>query len=267
MTIELSGATRVIVIVGDPIAQVKAPGRLTAALRERGHDIIVVPVHVTADDVDALITALGPVRNLDGIIATVPHKFAAHRHCATASERARFLGAVNLMRRGADGAWHGDMLDGVSFLRAMRRAGQDAAGRRILHVGAGGAGRAIALALAGAGPADLAIHDSDAGRRDALVAELRREGFAAARAGSADPSGFDIVVNATPAGMRPEDPLPVDAAGLSAGMHVGDVVTAPEITPLLVRAHAAGATVQTGIDMFDAQLDLMVAFLTGKADA
>ncbi len=264
MSLSLSGSTRVHVIIGDPIAQVKAPTGLTAALQSRGHDAIIVPIHVSPDHVDAFIDAMGPIRNLDGIIATVPHKFAAGRHCATLTDRARFLGAVNLMRRNPDGSWHGDMLDGVSFLAAMRLAGREPAGQRALHVGAGGAGRAIALALAEAGVRDLAIHDQDTARRDDLVAQLHQAGWPAARAGSADPSEADIVVNATPAGMGDDDPLPVDVRRLSPTMHVGDVITAPETTPLLAHARSAGCTTQSGIDMFNAQLDLMVDFLRGR---
>ncbi|CAO3437533.1 shikimate dehydrogenase family protein [Azospirillum endophyticum] len=263
MSVSLSGATRIYVIIGDPIAQVKAPAGLTAALQSRGHDAIVVPMQVAPGHVDGFIAAMGPVKNLDGIIVTVPHKFAASRHCATLTDRARFLGANNMIRRRPDGSWHGDMLDGVSFLTAMRRAGRDPAGQRVLHVGAGGAGRAIALALAEAGASDLAIHDQDTARRDELVAQLHRAGWPAARAGTDDPSEADIVVNATPAGMGSGDPPPVDLSRLSSAMHVGDVITVPEVTPLLAHARSLGCTTQTGIDMFDAQLDLMVDFLKG----
>lgn len=263
MSISLSGATRVYVIIGDPIAQVKAPAGLTAALQSRGHDAIVVPTQVAPDHVDGFIAAMGPVKNLDGILVTVPHKFAASRHCATLTGRARFLGATNMIRRNPDGSWHGDMLDGVSFLAAMRRAGRDPAGQRVLHVGAGGAGRAIALALAEAGARDLAIHDQDAARRDELIAQLHQAGWPVARAGTDDPSEAGIVVNATPAGMRGDDRPPVDLSRLTAAMHVGDVITVPEVTPLLAQARSLGCTTQTGVDMFDAQLDLMVDFLMG----
>ena len=263
MSLSLSGATRIYVIIGDPIAQVKAPAGLTAALQSRGHDAIIVPMQVSPDHVDSFVAAMGPVKNLDGIIATVPHKLAASRHCTTLTDSARFLGATNMIRRNPDGSWHGDMLDGTSFITAMRQAGREPAGQRVLHIGAGGAGRAIALALAEAGVRDLAIHDQDVDRRDALVAQLRQAGWAAVRTGSADPSEADIVVNATPAGMRSDDPPPVDLSRLSSAMHVGDVITVPEITPLLAHARSLGCTTQSGIDMFDAQLDLMVEFLVG----
>ena len=87
------------------------------------------------------------VINLDGIVITIPHKFAALRHCDETTERARFLGAVNVLHRVADGRWRGDMTDGVAMVAALRKAGCEPAGRRALLAGAGGAGSAVALAL------------------------------------------------------------------------------------------------------------------------
>ena len=84
--------------------------------------------------------------------------------------------------------------------------------------------------------------------------------------GRDDANGFDMVANATPMGMRAEDPFPVDIASLSTGMHVGDVVTVPEVTPLIAAARSAGCTTQTGVGMFNEVLGLMVAFF-GAAQA
>ena len=258
----LNGATRVIAIIGDPIAQVKSPAGVTQALNARGRNAIVVPIHVTAEDVDAFIRGASLARNLDGMIATVPHKFAAYRHCASATDRAHFLGAVNTLRRNADGGWHGDQLDGEGFVTGIRAAGCDPRGRRALLAGAGGAGSAIALALLEAGVAELAIHDGDAARRDALVARLAARHGDRVRPGSADPAGRTLVVNATPAGMRAGDPLPVDATRLTADMFVGDVITAPAVTPLLEAARRTGCATQGGAGMFAAVSALMVDFLT-----
>ncbi len=145
------GATRLIPIVGDPIAQVKSPAGITAALHARGINAYVMPVHVGAADLDACLDGMSRARNVDAMVATVPHKFAAFRHAATATPRATLLGAANVLRRNKDGSWHADMLDGIAFVAALRGAGCNPAGRRALLVGAGGAGAAIALALLDAG--------------------------------------------------------------------------------------------------------------------
>jgi shikimate dehydrogenase len=167
-----SGATRLYPIIGDPIAQVKSPITMTAGLRARGVDAIIVPVHVTPADVDMVVAALARMKNVDGFIATVPHKFAAFRHCATATPRSGLLEAANMVRRNADGIWHGDMLDGLAFVDTARRIGVQFEGARALLVGAGGAGSAIGLALLEAGVVELAVHDARAERRDALLRKL-----------------------------------------------------------------------------------------------
>ena len=257
----LSGETRLVGIVGDPIAQVKSPAGVTQALRERGRNSVCVPIHVTSADLDDFVRGVSLVRNLDGIIVTVPHKFAVYRHCATATKRARFLGAVNVLRRNADGSWHGDHCDGEGFVNGIRAAGCKPEGQRALLAGAGGAGSAIALALVEAGVAELAVHDGDAGRRDSLLDRLGARSQARVQAGSADPTGYTLVVNATPAGMRPEDPCPVEVDKLTPEMFVADVITAPAVTPLLEAARRIGCQTQVGGGMFAAVSELMLEFL------
>ena len=259
MSIPLSGATRLHMIVGDPIAQVKSPGGMTAAFAARGADAVLVPVQVGPADIGAFFEVADRMKNLDGLIATVPHKFAAFDHCRRASARASFIAAANVMRREGDG-WYGDMVDGEGFVGAMRARGVDPRGKRALLVGAGGAGSAIAYALMQAGVRELAIHDTDPARRDTLIA---RFGGAPVMVGSADPAGFDLVCNATPAGMRPGDALPVMTERLTHGMYVGCVVTAPEVSPLIEAARTIGCVTGTGTDMYRALQEMMVTFLLG----
>lgn len=257
----LSGTTRLHFIVGDPIAQVKSPAGVTGAFVQRGHDAVCLPVHVSHADLATWLQGVSLGRNVDGIIATVPHKFACHGLCASHTERARFVGAVNTMRRDAQGRWHGDMLDGVAFVQALRDQGYEPAGRRALLVGAGGAGCAISWALVEAGVAELAIHDTDTTRRDGLVQRLAALRRAHVTAGSDDPAGFDLAVNATPAGMQACDPLPLQVNRLEPWAWAGCVITAPAVTPFIAAARARGCATVTGTDMFERVRDLMVDFL------
>ena len=119
----LNGETRLHIIVGDPVGQTKSPAGLTAEFAARKVDAVCVPIHVTADDFDAFMAAAKRVRNLDGIIVTIPHKFSALRHCDEVSDRARFLGTVNLIHRIAGGRWRGDMTDGFAMVAALCKAG------------------------------------------------------------------------------------------------------------------------------------------------
>jgi shikimate dehydrogenase len=260
-----SGATRVLAIVGDPIAQVKSPSGVTRALRERGADAVVVPAHVSPADLPAWAAAMRLQRNLDGIIvAVVPL-------CSALTPRARSIGAVNVMRRitGGEhaGGWLGDMCDGDGHVAGLRAAGCEPRGLRALLVGAGGAGSAIAHALVDAGVASLALHEADEARRAALAARLQAYGQVPISMGSADPTGYDLVVNATPMGMQADDPLPVDVSCLAVSTFVSDVVTEPAVPALIAAARGRGCRTMTGNGMFAAVRDCIVDFYSAPASA
>lgn len=256
----LNGATRLIAIIGDPIAQVRSPAGVTGTLQENGRNAIVIPIHVASSDVDGFIQGAGFAKNLDGMIVTIPHKFATYRHCATATERARILEAVNIIRRNPDGTWHGDMVDGVGMVNGIRSKGCDPDGKRALLIGAGGAGSAIALALLDNGISELAIYDMDIARRDALLSKLRHRYGNRIHEGSSDPAGYGLVVNATPMGMKPSDPFPVQVDKLASGTFAACVVTAPAVSPWIEAAHQRNCETSVGADMFGGALKPMIDF-------
>ena len=248
-----NGETRVHLIIGDPVAQTKSPSGLTTEFAARGVNAICVPVHIAPADFDAFVAAAKRAQNIDGLVVTIPHKFAALRHCDETTGRSTFLGVANVLWRVAADCWRGDMTDGAAMVAALQRAGCEPAGRRALVVGAGGAGSAVALALVEAGVAGLTVTDVDRERRNRLVDRLAPRTPLIVLGGSPDPEGCDVVVNATPAGMRPDDPLPVDVGRLESSAFVADLITKPVMTPLLKAAHARGCAVVTGEDMFAAQ--------------
>src|SRR6188508_2836787 len=260
----LNGATRIHVTIGDPIAQVKSPAGVTQGFYARGADAIMIPLQVKPADIGEFFHLAKKLPNLDGIIITVPHKPVAFRHCDDTSERARVLEVCNVMRRTSDGRWTGDMTDGGGFVAALKRNNFDPKGKRALQVGAGGAGSALALLLTMEG-ASVTLCDLDTAKRDALIARLGRHGHKVTPAGKPDPANFDLVVNATPAGMKAGDPLPVDASRIAPGTFVADIITMPVITPLLEAAKAKGCAIQNGVQMFEAQVDFITEFLMGRS--
>lgn len=257
---QLDGETRLIPILGDPIAQVKSPALLTESFAARGLNAIVPPVHVRSADFAGVVAGLKKIGNVDGLVITVPHKFAASDICDRLSEQARFISSVNVVRRDADGTWFGDNCDGQGYLAGIRAEGGQVAGKTVLLVGAGGAGSAIAYEFLREGAARIAIHDVDPARRDDLVVRLNGGFPGQASAGGNNPEGFDIVANATPLGMRNGDPLPVQADRLVASQFVADCVTRPDITPMLKEARSLGCATMTGIGMFNGVADRMTAF-------
>lgn len=224
-------------------------------------------MQVPAGDLDAVMAGLTASRNVDGILVTMPHKFTAFACCATSAERAKMLGVVSVLRRNPDGTWHGDMLDGLAFVKAQKDHGAQPEGARVLLVGAGGAGSAIAIALLEAGVGELIIHDADRSRVATLLGLLQDLGHGRVNAGPADPTGCDLVCNATPMGMADGDPLPVDAALPTPSMFVGDVIAGHGVTPFLQAAQAAGCRTANGRHMVEAAQDIMADFMLLTPDA
>ena len=190
---------------------------------------------------DGFIRGVSLARNVDGIIVTIPHKFSAYGHCATATERAHFLGAVNTMRRNADGTWHGDQLDGAGFVDGIRAAGCKPEGRRALMAGAGGAGSAIALALLDAGVEILDIHDGDSGTPRRACGALAHALWRKSARGFGGPVGAHADSQRHTGRHARRRSFPVQADKLTRDMFVGDVITAPAVTPLIEAARASAA--------------------------
>jgi shikimate dehydrogenase len=153
------------------------------------------------------------------------------------------------------------MLDGASFVAAQQKEGADLRGARVLLIGAGGVGSAIALALLDAGVRELVLHDVNQCRCEELVELLSRLGRGSVVSGTSDPSNCNIIVNATPVGMRPDDPPPVPVHQLTSAMFVGDVVAGHGVTALLLAARNAGCKTSDGFQMVEAGLGMMLAFL------
>ena len=187
------------------------------------------------------------------------------RYASRLGAAARCIGAVNALRREADGSWSGDMFDGAGFVRGIERKGERLRGRRVLLFGAGGAGSAIACALAEAGVASIRIASPDPARGARLVAAVERAfpHCDVARA-TAERDGIDMVVNASPVGMKPGDGLPGDIGPLAPDTLVGDVVVSEVPTVLIRQAIESGCPWADGRDMHAGQIDAIMAFLAPR---
>ena len=264
--IRITGATRLYAIVGDPIAQVRSPEVFTERFAATGVDAVLVPAHVPADRFDEVVPALMQLGNLEGLLVTVPFKVRMLRFAQRLGPAAKRIGALNALRREADGSWTGDMFDGAGFVRGVERKGERLRGRRVALFGAGGAGSAIAYALAEAGAKSIAIIDPEPGRAVTLVEKLRAAFPNCALAtATATPADVDMVVNASPVGMKPDDGMPADIGALGADTLVGDVVISATPTPVIQHAIMSGCAWVNGRDMHAGQVDALIDFLTARS--
>lgn len=263
--ISIDGATRLFMIIGDPIVQAKSPFVYSQLFADRGIPAVMLPLHVRPQGMQALGPHLESIENLDGILVTAPYKNSLISLCSSLGPAAECVGAVNALRRKPGGGWHGDLFDGAGFVAGARRRGIELKGRRVLQFGAGGAGSAVAYELAVADIASMRLVDPNPEKIAQLCEALKKRfpGFDIAPA-AADHTGIDMVVNASTVGMGGARGLPGTIPPLGADTVVGEVNVTQAGTDLVQLAIKAGATWSDGAHMHAGQIDELLAFFFNR---
>ncbi|MEO8389498.1 shikimate dehydrogenase [Polaromonas sp.] len=257
----INGHTELIAHIGFPTHSFRAPMIYNPYFEQAGVNAVVVPMGCKAEDYPAFLRSVSCLENFCGALITMPHKVTTVDLLDEATPTVRVAGSCNAVKRDANGKLVGDMFDGEGFVRGVQRKGFDPRGKRALVVGSGGVGSAIAASLARAGARALGLCDVNAASAQALAGRLRQHYTALELStGSSDPAGYDLVVNATPMGMNPGDPLPMDVSRIAASSFVGEVVMKSEMTAFLAAAKARGCTVQVGSDMLFEQIPAYLEF-------
>jgi shikimate dehydrogenase len=257
----INGETILIAHLGYPTKSFRAPMIYNPYFEKIGFNAIVMPMGVKAEDYAEVLKALFALTNIRGALVTMPHKVTTLAFMDEISTTARIAGACNAILRRPDGSLVGDMFDGEGFVRGVARKGRHIAGESALVVGCGGVGSAIAASLAAAGVSRLGLFDAHSASAASLGSRLAAHyPKLEVQPGVKDPSGYDIVVNATPIGMNDGDPLPMDVDRITPSSFVGEVVMKQEMTPFLRAAQAKGCAIQIGVDMLFEQIPAYLEF-------
>jgi shikimate dehydrogenase len=231
-------------VIGNPVAHSKSPQIHAAFARATGQALDYTRIEAPLDGFAAALASFRAAGGR-GANVTVPFKEEAFGLCETTSERSRLAGAVNTLK--LDGAEIvGDTTDGVGLVRDLvGNLEMDLAGARVLLVGAGGAARGVLGSLLDAGVQELVIANRTAGKAVALAA--RFPGVACSALEELTGRSFDIVINATSAGLAGAAPT-LPAGILTKGTLAYDMVYGRD-TPFLAAARAAGARASDGLGM------------------
>jgi shikimate dehydrogenase len=243
-------------IFGDPVAHSKSPPMQNAALLSNGHNCQYVRIHVPPDE---LGTAMGNLVTAGflGANLTIPHKQNALDFIDEISPEARLMGAINTVSV-RDEKLHGFNTDGPGFAAAVREEFDIGLGtlRVLILGGGGGAGRAITVQCALAGCPTIFVAN-----RTVEKAQLLSEEIEESLGKSMTPislahealqnalSCVDLVVNATPLGMKQNDPSPLPDGLLTKGHLVYDTVYSGGTSALIGQAIKAGAKGSNGLSM------------------
>jgi shikimate dehydrogenase len=257
----IRGTTELIAHIGYPTHTFKSPMIYNPYFEQAGIDAVVVPMACRPEHFPPFLQAVFTLGNIRGALITMPHKVSVVEMLDEITPAVRIAGSCNAVKRGADGRLVGDMFDGEGFVRGVRRKGCKLEGARALVVGSGGVGSAIAASLAAAGVGALSLFDARVESATALAARLQAHYPALeVRTGSSDPTGHQLVVNATPLGMNDGDPLPLEVARIDPDAFVGEVVMKSEMTAFLKAAQARGCRFQIGTDMLFEQIPAYLEF-------
>ncbi len=196
-------------------------------------------------------------KEFSGVNLTVPHKVLAYDLAeVTVDESAKVIGAVNTLRW-REGGWDGFNTDGHGLASGLREdLGVELAGAHVVLLGAGGAARGAAVECLQRGCASLWIANRTRANLDALLmllaplaGEIPVHGFTPEDAASTGLPAGAVIVNATSAGLKPSDPMPIDLGALREARAVYDMIYNPAETPLLAAARAAGLPAANGLSM------------------
>ena len=241
----ITGKTKITGLFGYPVEHTLSPAMHNAAFAHLGMDYCYVPFLVHPDSLGKAIESVRAL-NLAGVNVTVPHKEAVIAFLDKVNEEASFIGAVNTIVP-REGVLTGYNTDGRGFMRSLGEKGIEISGRKVLVVGAGGASRAVGYYLSETA-GHLAIYDVDSAKLTRLVSDLSQIRTNVSALASVNGLGeFDVIVNATPLGLKQGDPSPVDTSSLSSRQTVCDLIY--KMTPLLKSAEAKGCRTMDGLGM------------------
>ncbi|MEK6692287.1 MAG: shikimate dehydrogenase [Nitrospirota bacterium] len=262
----ITGKTKIIGIFGYPVEHTLSPYMHNAAFEAMGLDYCYIPFRVRPENLKTAINSIKAL-SLQGVNITIPHKEAIIPYLDELDREAELIGAVNTVLN-KEKRLIGYNTDGRGFVRSLREDGRiDPRGKKIMIIGAGGAARAIAFTLAIEGAGKIFIKDIIEEKAKELSSAISNKISAEAiyikdlkdRIGD-----VDILINATPLGMKKEDPLPVLPELLSQGLIVYDIVYNPPETPLLKEAKKRGAKTLGGLGMLLYQGALSFKIWTGQ---
>ena len=249
----ISGRTKIYGIFGYPVEHTFSPGMHNAAFKKLGMDACYVPFSVHPSRLRDAVKAAIPL-GLRGLNITVPHKEKVIAWLDQLSEEARLIGAVNTIEV-REGRLIGHNTDGRGFIRSLRDgAAFDPGGKSFLISGAGGAARAVGFCLALAKAEKIALYDVDSRKASGLARDIRRKTGIAAEAISMGALAVaaeeaHCLINATPLGLKKNDPLPLGRELIRPHHLVCDLVYNPPETGLLKAAKERGARGLPGIGM------------------
>lgn len=264
----ITGVTRILGVIGDPIGHTSSPAMHNAAIAALGLDYAYVAFHVRPDELGQAIEGMRALQ-IAGLNVTVPHKQGVMAYLDEVSAEAVAIGAVNTVVN-RQGRLVGYNTDAFGILESLKRdGGVERLPAQVALLGAGGAARAILYALLQCEEVErVLLLNRTCSKAESLAEDLDRSGRVVVEGMNASSvAEVDLLINSTSVGMYPHaevSPL-ADASVLHADMLVADIVYKPLKTRLMMQAEAVGARAFNGLGMLAWQGARSFELWTGSA--
>ena len=262
----INGDTEIIAHIGYPTYTFKSPMIYNPYFAKKSINAVVIPMGCQSEDYSDFLRSVFKLINIRGALITMPHKVTTVNLVDEITPSVKVAGACNAVKKSKDGKLLGDIFDGLGFVRGLQRKGFDVVGKSVLIVGSGGVGSAIAASLAAENISTIGLYDIDTKSSESLGKRLV-DNFPKVNVeiGSNNPEGYDLIVNATPLGMREGDSMPLDVLKIAPHTFVGEVVLKSEMTAFLKAAQLQGCRVQVGADMLFEQIPIYLEYFGFEA--
>lgn len=264
MKLEYNNSSRLLCVIGDPIAHSRSPLLQNTMLRELGEDAVYLAVQVPGGGAGEFLSAAKTI-GIRGFNLTMPHKEDIIPHLDGVTEEAALCGSVNSVRI-IDGRAEGHTTDGLGFRRSLRDFGMDYPGKVVTILGAGGAAKSVAVNASLSGAREVRVVNRTLARAEKLCAAAENM---TAHSLSELPGllpDTDLLVNCTPIGMEGASGGAVpDLSALKPGALCMDCIYAPAMTPFMLEARRHGHEAGNGIGMLVYQAIYALSFFLDRA--
>lgn len=255
LVMKIKASTTPYAVLGHPVKHSLSPLMHNKAFEQLELDGVYLALDILPEQLPTILPAMRDM-GFGGVNLTIPHKEVAMSCVDELDASAMLMGAANTVHFRADGTMVGYNTDGWGFAKAVSESFDfDFSGRSIFVLGTGGAGRAVALTAAAEGATHMVLADLDWQRSEALGDELTAQAPGVKTVVTSPKEGMhwlteaDLVVHATPVGMKASDSSLVSSSFFRAGQCVFDLIYMVPETPILKEARVAGARISNGLDM------------------
>ncbi|MCK4261514.1 shikimate dehydrogenase [bacterium] len=266
---KVEGGTKIVGVFGYPVKHSASPAMHNAAFKALGLDYIYLPFEVRPERLGEAVRGLTAL-NISGVNVTIPHKEAACSYLDEISKEAKLMGAVNTIIVKSERII-GYNTDGQGFITSLKEDGrEEVRSKNLVILGGGGAGRAVATQAALEGAKRISIMDKIVERAEKLSSDIRRNiPSCQVEAVFEDEIKFRLkeahfLINATPVGMKLNDPILIDPDWLQPKLLVFDLVYNLGETKLMKAARERGCRAVGGLGMLVHQGAISFKLWTGK---